>query len=101
MKARNDDFDAGRRALLKQGIAAAAMGTAVAAGVLKPSPASAQDVKVSKAVAMYQDKPNGKQQCASCMHFVPGKTAAANGTCKKVEGVISPHGWCGLYVAKS
>lgn len=100
MKTRNDDFNAGRRAVIRKGITAAAVGTVAASGILKFSPASAQS-KVSKATAMYQDKPNGAQQCDKCIHFIPGKTPTANGTCQKVEGVISPHGWCGLFVAKS
>lgn len=100
MKKQNDDFDAGRRALIRKGITAAAVGTIAASGLLKFTPARAQS-KVSKAVAMYQDKPKGDQQCSKCIHFIPGKTATANGTCQKVEGVISPHGWCGLFVAKS
>lgn len=100
MKNQNDDFNASRRALIRKGITAAAVGTAAASGVLKFSAARAQS-KVSQATAMYRDKPNGAQQCDKCIHFVPGKTVTASGTCKVVEGVISPHGWCGLYVAKS
>lgn len=100
MNTQNDGFDAGRRALIRKGIAAAAAGTVAASGLLKFSAAMAQS-KVSKAVAMYQDKPKGTQQCDKCMHFIPGKTPTANGTCQKVEGVISPHGWCGLFVAKT
>lgn len=30
----------------------------------------------------YQDKPNGDKHCATCMHFVPGKTPKALGGCK-------------------
>ena len=49
----------------------------------------------------YQTKPNGKKQCSNCTLFVPGKTATANGTCKVVDGVISPNGYCIAYNAKS
>lgn len=99
MKKRNDRFDAGRRALIGKGIQVAAMGSVAALGALAASPAGAQ-AKVSQATAMYQDKPNGTQRCDACMQFVPGKTPTSSGTCKLVEGVISPHGWCGLFVAK-
>ena len=100
MKKQNDDFNASRRALIRKGITAATVGTVAASGVLKFSPARAQSM-VSQATAMYQDKPNGMQQCDKCVNFIPGKTPTANGACIKVEGVISPHGWCGLFVAKS
>lgn len=100
MRKQNDDFNARRRTLIRKGIASAAVGAVAASGVLKFSSARAQS-KVSKSAAMYQDKPNGAQQCSKCMFFVPGKTPTADGTCNKVEGVISPHGWCGLFVAKS
>ncbi len=56
--------------------------------------------KASKASMKYQDKPNGGKDCASCLQFVPGPSASASGTCKVVEGPISPHGWCVAFVAK-
>ena len=51
----------------------------------------------------YQDKPNGDQHCATCMHFVPGKTATALGSCKVIPGdtEISPNGWCTAYLKKA
>ena len=45
----------------------------------------------------YQDQPNNGQRCDACLQFVPG----ANGTCKVVEGPISPGGWCIAFAKKS
>ncbi len=63
--------------------------------------AAQAQTKATKAAMQYRDKPNGKQECANCMQFIPGKTAKANGTCKIVAGSISPHGWCIAYSPKS
>jgi hypothetical protein len=57
--------------------------------------------KPSKAAMKYQDHPNGDAQCSNCLQFEPGKTPAAMGTCKVVEGPISPKGWCIAYVKKA
>jgi hypothetical protein len=35
------------------------------------------------------------------MQFVPGPKPDANGTCKVVDGPISPNGWCVAYVKKA
>ncbi len=56
---------------------------------------------VTKASVHYQDTPNGKSECSNCIQFIPGSSAKANGTCKIVDGVISPHGWCVAYSAKA
>ncbi len=85
-----------RRQMLKS--VAAAAGLAVMPGVA-PGDARAQ-AKASKAQMKYQDKPNGKQQCDNCMQYVPGKSPSANGTCKVVDGDISPKGWCIAWAAK-
>lgn len=61
----------------------------------------AQAAKGSKAQFKYQDTPNGKKQCSNCTFFVAGKTASADGTCKIVQGSISPKGYCVAYSAKS
>ena len=57
--------------------------------------------KVAKAAMQYQDSPKGTASCSNCMQFIPGKSAKANGTCKVVDGSISPNGWCLAYSAKS
>lgn len=56
---------------------------------------------VAKAAMQYRDTPNGKQECSNCSLFVPGSSAKANGTCKVVDGSISPHGYCVAYAAKA
>ncbi len=93
----NSTFDPSRRRLFRQG-AVIASGAALSGLMLK---APAQGGAVSKTVAKYQDKPKGTQQCDGCIQFVPGKTASADGTCKIVQGNISPKGWCMFFAAKS
>ena len=82
----NDRFLSKRRALLGIGVAAA--GGAIC------TRAAAQQSKVSKDQAKYQDSPKGEQRCDGCVHFL-----APDG-CKVVDGKISPAGWCALYAAK-
>jgi hypothetical protein len=60
------------------------------AGVLTP-----------KAEVKYQYQPQGKSQCSLCASFAPGPDAGAPGTCKIVEGPISPTGWCVLFSPKT
>ena len=52
-----------------------------------PAPGRARRGKVSKAAARYQNRPNGKQRCGRCAHFL-----GPNG-CEIVAGPISPNGW--------
>ena len=56
--------------------------------------ARAEGGKAKKADMHYQDKPKDGQDCDDCIHFEPGKNPKAPGTCKIVEGPISPNGWC-------
>jgi hypothetical protein len=82
-----------RRTLLKgvvgmTGVALATVYTVTAQG------------KAFKAAMKYQDKPKGDQECSNCKFFISGKTSTANGTCRVVEGSISPTGWCTAYVKK-
>lgn len=91
-------YEPSRREVFKTGVFAAA---GVAAAYSAFAVRRAHAAQVPKTTAMYQDKPRGKQSCASCIHFVPGKTASANGTCKVVAGSISPTGWCVLYAPKA
>jgi High potential iron-sulfur protein len=62
--------------------------------------ARADDSKVAQSAVQYQTKPNGDKQCSKCAFFIPGATADANGTCKIVDGVISPNGYCTAFNAK-
>jgi hypothetical protein len=95
MKKQPHVLDLSRRRLLQNGMVAAAAGIA-ATTLLRPSSAQAA-TKASKATLMYRDTPNGKDSCATCLHYTPGKSAAANGTCDVVDGSISPHGWCAAF----
>lgn len=54
--------------------------------------APATSGKVSQASVQYQAQPKGEQKCAGCMHFEAG-----SGTCKLVDGQVSPEGWCTLW----
>ena len=87
-----------RRSLLVKGAALVASVAALPALIRSRDAAAA--TKVPKAAMQYQDKPKGTQDCSSCIQFIPGASATANGTCKVVEGAISPKGWCVAYVAK-
>jgi hypothetical protein len=44
--------------------------------------------KMSKQQADYQDSPKDIRMCATCTLFEPP------GSCKVVEGDVSPNGWC-------
>jgi anaerobic selenocysteine-containing dehydrogenase len=79
-----------RRDVLKQVLF---LGGAACAGALASPNAHAQ--KVSKAAMKYQDKPNGDQKCSNCMQFEPP------GSCKVVEGAVSPDGYCIAWVKKA
>ena len=55
-----------------------------------------------RAALKYQDKPEGEKHCATCMQFVPGKTAKDKGGCKVLPGdtEISPQGYCTAWAKK-
>ena len=95
----NKTFDSSRRRLFRQG-AIIASGAALG-GLMLKSTAEAQAGTVPKATAKYQDKPHGTQKCSGCTLYIPGKSASASGTCKIVEGSISPEGWCMYFSPKS
>ena len=59
-------------------------------------PVAATGKKVAKAGVKYQNKPKGAQKCSTCTNYI-----AASKTCKRVEGTISPDGWCILWAAKA
>ena len=92
-------FDPSRRRLFSQGAAIA--GGAALGGLMLKTKARAQGGKVSQAIAKYQDKPHGTQQCDGCVQFIPGNTSSAGGACKIVEGSISPKGWCMFFTPKT
>lgn len=80
-----------RRDLLK-GVAILAGATAL--------PSARAAGKASKTAMKYQDHPKGDAECSKCLQWIPGKTPTAMGSCKVVEGEISPTGWCIAYVKK-
>ncbi|MGA8100040.1 MAG: high-potential iron-sulfur protein [Candidatus Cybelea sp.] len=57
--------------------------------------------KSSKAQVKYQSTPNNDKKCSQCTFYIPGSSPKADGTCKIVDGSISPNGWCSAFVAKS
>jgi hypothetical protein len=71
----------------------------IAAILLMPWRARAQ-TKASKQAMQYQEQPKDGQTCDTCMQWVPGANAGAPGSCKVVEGPVSPKGWCVAYVKK-
>jgi len=85
-----------RRSFLKGAALLATIAVVPAVMVSKEAAAA----KMAKAALQYQDHPKDGAQCDKCVQFVPGKSAKANGTCKVVEGDISPKGWCLAYAAK-
>ncbi len=90
-------MDSSRRSFLKT----ATLLAGVAAVPVTFMSREAFAAKVAKASMQYQDTPKGTAECSTCVQFIPGKTAKAKGTCKVVDGAISPHGWCLAYTAKS
>jgi hypothetical protein len=85
-----NDFGAvSRRALLgRVGLGAAAVTLALT------RPAPAQQQKVSKTEAKYQEQPKGLQRCEICVNFRPPDQ------CQFVEGPINKRGWCQFFAAK-
>jgi hypothetical protein len=50
--------------------------------------------KLTREAVKYQDSPKGGKDCDVCIQFIPPSTPKAEGSCKVVEGAISPHGYC-------
>ena len=87
-----------RRDALRGGLGAIA---AVAMVWIAPRSALAASDKVSKAAVQYTDTGNvAGKDCDDCSQFLPGKTPKDSGTCKIVEGAISPHGHCIAFTPK-
>lgn len=87
-----------RRSFLKGAALLASIAVVPAVVASKEATAAA---KATKAAMQYQDHPKGKLECSNCIQFIPGKNAKAQGTCKVVEGAISPHGYCIAYAPKA
>ena len=87
-----------RRDALRGGLGAIA---AVAMAWIAPRSALAASDKVSKAAVQYTDTgTDAGKDCDDCSQFVPGKSIKGPGTCKIVEGDISPHGHCLAFTPK-
>lgn len=92
-----------RRTLLRAA-SAAGCGTLIPRALAADGPkkgagasgAAAAAGKASQASVRYQAKPNGDQKCANCANFM-----AESGTCRAVEGRISPEGWCVVWIRKA
>ena len=93
-----EDLKASRRQFLKIGGAAIVMipVTAISGKVMAATNSG------MRTAMKYQDQPNGDKHCATCMQFVPGKTAKDLGGCKIFPGdtEISPNGYCVAWAAK-
>lgn len=61
---------------------------------LAATPATASN-KMSPRAMSYRPTPNGRQRCDNCANWQPP------GSCKLVDGAISPSGWCILYRPKT
>ncbi len=89
-----------------------ALALAGAAG-LGARAAVAQTSKATQAAVHYQDQPKDGKKCATCNFFIPPTGAKGAGmmgggmgpgmmagTCKIVQGSISPMGWCDFYAPR-
>ena len=96
----NDNFTEfkSRRSLLKK--AAMYIAGVAALPLLASFRSTRAAEKLQKADVKYQDKPKDGKDCDDCMHFVAGATPKAMGTCKVVEGAVSPHGYCAAFTPK-
>jgi hypothetical protein len=94
----NESTKISRRFILKS---AAFLAGAAVMPALVTSKAALASNKASKAAMQYQDHPKGTLECKNCIQFIPGKTAKAKGTCKVVEGDISPQGYCVAFAPKA
>ncbi len=88
-----------RRSFLKG--AALLASIAIVPLMVSKKASAAAAAKSPQAAMQYQDHPKGDLKCANCVQFIPGKSAKANGSCKIVDGVISPQGYCIGFAAKA
>jgi hypothetical protein len=77
------------RRMLLQGAASAAGAATILAASAKQS---GSVVKISQKAVNYQDHPDGDKRCDKCAQFQPPSA------CKMVDGAISPHGSCRIFV---
>jgi len=75
-----------RRGLLQNAVCAAG-----AAAVIASTITTANAAKMPQTAVSYQGSPHGNQSCATCKLFIKP------GSCKSVDGAVSPQGWCLIY----
>ena len=83
--------DCSRREVLQ--LAPVCVALILALPSVAPRPAEAQQ-KVPKETVKYQESPKEGHECSGCSNFM------APGSCKVVDGTISPHGWCSIWTPK-
>lgn len=76
-----------RRVVLRQAVGLLGAAAAISA---QAEPAAAT-IKISQAAVAYQDHPQGDKRCGKCLQFQPP------GSCKMVDGAISPQGFCRIF----
>ena len=76
-----------RRCLLQRAACAAGAATILGTGIN-----AAMAGKMPQSAVSYRDSPKGNQSCANCRLF------QAPNACRSVDGVISPNGWCSIWV---
>ncbi|NNM80263.1 MAG: twin-arginine translocation signal domain-containing protein [Gallionella sp.] len=59
-------------------------------------PARANTNAPARAQLKYQNTPNNEMSCASCLEFIPGKSAKDLGGCKVIpdDDEIAPNAYC-------
>jgi hypothetical protein len=86
-----------RRILLER---IAAFASAAGAASLLAASGDAAEVKAAQSMVHFQSHPNQGQMCGLCNFFSPPSGTMETGSCKLVEGKISPKAWCILYAAR-
>jgi hypothetical protein len=85
-------LDLSRRAVLRGAAFGAGAGLLLGGGLA--SGARAAVAKLTQKAANYQATPRGNQRCNTCSQWVQPTS------CKVVEGIVSPTGWCSLFAPK-
>ena len=84
----NKDKKLSRRVVLRGAVVAAGAVPVLLSGV------TSAYAKVKQEQVRYQKEPKDGQQCSKCANF------EAPSSCKLVDGVIDPNGWCQLFKAQ-
>jgi nitrous oxide reductase len=76
-------------------VAAGAAGAVTGMAAIVGTSTTAQAAKAPQKAVKYQDTPKGEQRCDNCALF------EAPSSCKTVDGIVSPEGWCMVYAKKA